>query len=193
MRKVIPKLIVILIILIGLLIGLFVYDNTKISKGNVVEDDIESDISIEKIEKVVAVETSAKEEKTTPSTLVIYKTYYTKCEHYIQRYEDIDTSLINLPEKEFKEKMREWSIEKFSEREIELSRQEETFCNEHYKLKLDNNVIVIYKIDENGNESEYEETGITSDYLTNEDILKLSAGIVVYGKENLSNTIEDYE
>ena len=39
----------------------------------------------------------------------------------------------------------------------------------------------------------YEQTGITTEYLTNEDILKLTTGIEVYGKENLSSTMEDYE
>ena len=48
-------------------------------------------------------------------------------------------------------------------------------------------------INEDGLETKYENTGITTEYLTNEDILKLTTGIVVYGKENLSNTIEDYE
>ena len=33
----------------------------------------------------------------------------------------------------------------------------------------------------------------SNEYLTNEDILKLTEGIVVYGKENLSSVLEDYE
>ena len=142
---------------------------------------------------ILLIETSVDDEITTPNTLIIYKTYYTECKHYIQRYEDIDASLVNLTEKEFKEKTRRWRIEKFSSEEIELSKEEEGFCNEHYKLKLDNNVIVIYQINQAGVEIEYEHTEITTEYLTNEDILKLTTGIEVYGKENLSSTLEDYE
>ena len=74
-----------------------------------------------------------------------------------------------------------------------MSREEELFCNQHYKLKLEDNVIVIYNVDENGIETEYEQTGITSEYLTEEDILKLKTGIYIYGKENLTSAIEDYE
>ena len=133
------------------------------------------------------------EEKTTPNTLIIYKTYYTKCKHYTQKYRDIDASLVNLTEKEFKEKCRGWNIDKFTIEEIELSKEEVGFCNEHYKIKLENNVIVIYSIGENGGETEYEQTGITTEYLTQQDILKLTTGIVIYGKENLTSTIEDYE
>ena len=33
----------------------------------------------------------------------------------------------------------------------------------------------------------------TQEFLTEEDILRLKEGITVYGKENLTSTIEDYE
>lgn len=147
----------------------------------------------EKNLEISSLEISAVEEKTTPNTLIIYKTYYTKCKHYIKEYKDIDASLLNLTEKEFKEKCRGWKIDEFSVEEIELSKEEESFCNEHYKLKLENNAIVIYNVDENGIETEYEHTGITTEYLTEEDILKLTTGIIIFGKENLTSTIEDYE
>ena len=60
-----------------------------------------------------------------PETVAVYaeglarinidnKTYYTKCKHYIQKYENIDVSLVNLTEAEFKEKNRQWDIDKFS-------------------------------------------------------------------------------
>ena len=39
----------------------------------------------------------------------------------------------------------------------------------------------------------YEQTGITTEYLTEEDILKLTTGIIIFGKENLTSTIEYYE
>lgn len=140
-----------------------------------------------------SIEISEQEEKTTPNTLIIYKTYYTKCRHFVQDYEDIDILLVNLTEEEFNEKCKNWDVEEFSSEEIVLSQEKEEFCNEHYKLKLENNSIVIYNIDENGIETVYEYTGITTEYLTEEDILKLIAGIYVCGKENLTSTIEDYE
>lgn len=184
---------IVFIILLGIMFGYIMYDNERQVNNENTMLNTENILAIENNQEISAIQTLVEEGKTTPNTLVIYKTYYTKCKHYIQRYEDIDTSLVNLTQKEFKEKNREWSIEKFSSEEIELSKEEETFCNEHYKLKLENNVIVIYKIDEAGTETEYEQTEITTEYLTNEDILKLTTGIEVYGKEKLSSTIEDYE
>jgi len=192
-KKIAITISIVSIILLGVVFGYIMYDNdTPIVDENtmVYNDNV---LAIEEDENILLLETSVEEMRTTPNTLIIYKTYYTKCKHYIRRYEDIDISLVNLTEKEFKEKTRGWNIENFSSGEIELSKEEETFCNEHYKLKLENNVIVIYKIDEAGVETEYEQTGITTEYLTNEDVLKLTTGIEVYGKENLSSTMEDYE
>lgn len=191
-KKIAITISIISIILLGIMFGYIMYDNEPAVNENKMLNN-ENVLAIENKQEISAVQTSVEEERTTPNTLIIYKTYYTVCKHYIQRYEDIDVSLVNLTEKEFKEKNRGWSIDKFSVEEIELSKEEEAFCNEHYKLKLENNVIVIYKIDEAGTEIEYEQTGITTEYLTNEDILKLTTGIEVYGKEDLSNTMEDYE
>ena len=185
---------IISIILLGIVFGYIIYDNDapKTNENKILYND--NIMEVENNQNInSAIQTSVEEERTTPNTLIIYKIYYTKCKHYITTYEDADVSLVNLTEKEFKERTREWRIDKFSNEEIELSKEEEAFCNEHYKLKLENNVIVIYQIDEEGIETEYEQTGITTEYLTNEDILKLTTGIEVYGKENLSNTIEDYE
>jgi len=193
LNKLIFTLSIILIIMLGVLWGVINYTgNRKVGQEDIFEDDNEI-MSIEEIPNLELIEASAAEDKTTPNTLVIYRTYYTKCKHYIQKYENIDASLVNLTEEEFREKNRKWDIDKFSAGEIELSREDENFCNEHYLLKLENMVIVVYKVDENGVETEYEQTGITTEYLTDEDILRLTTGIYVYGKENLSNTIEDYE
>ena len=182
------------IILLGIAFGYIMYD----SNATIVEENMminnQNILAIEENQEIEDnIKTSVEEEKSTPNTLIVYKTYYTKCKHYIQTYEDIDASLVNLTEKEFKEKNKEWRIDKYSQQEIELSKEVESFCGEHYRLRLKDNAIVIYKIDETGVEREYEKTDITTEYLTTEDILKLTPGIEVYGKENLTSTIEDYE
>ena len=190
------KKIIIFVICILIIIGLGIYFGISVFNKNndndfVPHEDLNNTTLNNQIK--ASIEVSNSEEKTTPKTLIIYKTYYTKCKHYTTKYEDIDTSLVNLTQKEFKDRCKSWTLEKFSPKEIEVSKQEEKFCNEHYKIKLENNVIVIYNVDENGKETEYEQTGITTEYLTEEDILKLTAGIIIFGKENLTSTIEDYE
>lgn len=193
MKKTIIILICIFfIVALGVYLGIIMFDNDNEDEYNKTSNN-EVIIREENIEISTLEVSNVEEEKTTPNTLIIYKTYYTKCNHFVQEYKQIDASLVNYTEKELKEKCKNWDIDKFSSEEVEMSREKLEFCGEHYKIKLENSTIVIYSIDENGLETEYEHTGITTEYLTEEDILKLTAGIYVYGKENLSNTIEDYE
>ena len=181
-----------IIVLVGIFIGIKLTDKSQVNKNNETEDLYLPDVYENNI-IVQTIEIASEVEKTTPNTLIIYKTYYTKCKHYIKKYEMIDVSKVNLTEEEFKEKYKNWKLDKFSSEEIELSKEEEKFCGQHYKIKLEDDIIVIYRVDEDEKEIEYQRTDITTKYLTNEDILKLSTGIIVYGKENLTATIEDYE
>lgn len=181
-----------IIVLVGIFIGIKLTDKSQVNKNNEAEDLYLPDVYENNI-IVQTIEIASEVEKTTPNTLIIYKTYYTKCKHYIKKYEMIDVSKVNLTEEEFKEKYKNWKLDKFSSEEIELSKEEEKFCGQHYKIKLEDDIVVIYRVDEDEKEIEYQRTDITTEYLTNEDILKLSTGIIVYGKENLTATIEDYE
>lgn len=184
---------VIIVIALGIITGIYLYNLNNTADDNF-NNNISEVVSEENyIEEKNIIEISNKEEKTTPNTLLIYKTYYTKCNHYINEYKDIDISLVNFNKKDLQSKNNGWRIEDFSSDKVVFSKEKEAFCNEHYKLKLADGIVNVYILDENGNESEYEKTDITEEYLTNEDILRLKEGILVYGKENLSSTIEDYE
>lgn len=185
-KKILVCIIIIIILSVGVILGSVLFSKKE---SNIVITDEKNKDEIE----IKTVEINSNEEKTTPNTLIIYKTYYAKCNHYITEYEEIDASLVNLNEDEFKEKLKKWNVENFSAKEIEVSKEVNENCNEHYVIKLVNDVIVIYLIDENGKEREYDITTITKEYLTEEDILKLTSGISIYGRNNLTSTIEDYE
>lgn len=192
-RKVFVGICILIIIVLAIFAGLYLYDMNNVNKENINNNVTEVNTREENVEITEALEIANQEEKTTPNTLIIYRTYYTKCKHYINEYKDIDISSVNLTEEEVKDKNRDWRIKEFSAEQIVLEKEEEAFCNQHFKLKLIDGNVIIFIIDENGNEAEYQKTEITSEYLTNEDILKLTEGIVVYGKENLSSVLEDYE
>lgn len=192
-NKIIFVICIFFIIVLGVLAGNYLYKyNTSVEKisstNNLQENIIENKIRISD-----TIQTSTSKVKTTPNTLMIFKTYYTKCKHYINSYEDIDASAVNLTQEEIKEKYKGWKIEQFSEEQILLEREEEEYCNEHYKLKLEDGKVYIYIIDSNNNSTKWKDTEITSEFLTEEDILRLKEGITVYGKENLSSVLEDYE
>lgn len=195
MKKIIICVCVVISISIGVLVGKMINNNYNNNTESYNTKNLNESLEYTNNIEISSITTSgAEEEKTTPNTLIIYKTYYTKCKHYVQEYEEIDFSLVNCNEEEVKENMRgKYDVEKFSSEEIEVSKEIEDFCNQHYKLKLENDVVVIYTIDEKGEETEYEITNITTEYLTQEDILRLKTGILIYGKENLTSTIEDYE
>lgn len=194
MRKIFfTILIIISVVSLGIIAGIYLYNKNNTVNERYDNSITEVNINENSIEKQNIVEISNVKEKTTPNTLLIYKTYYTKCKHYINKYKDIDISLVNLTQNEFKDLNKGWRIEEFSSQQVVLVKEVEEFCGEHYKLKLIDGKLIIYQIDENGKETEYEITDITEEFLTKEDVLKLKDGIVVYGKENLSSTIEDYE
>jgi len=67
-------------------------------------------------------------------------------------------------------------------------------CGEHFKLKVEEGKIVIYQINKEGNQSIYEKTNISSEYLTKTDLISIeNGGLDVYGKEELNKLIEDFE
>ena len=174
---------ILIIIVLGIIIGTNMFDNSKENQYNNFENEVEyKDNNIVILDSI---EILNQEEKTTPNTLMIYKTYYTKCKHFVQEYKNIDATLVNLTENELKEKSRQWDIDKFSSEEVEMSQEKLGFCGEHYKIKLENNAIVIYNVDEDGVESEYEHTEITREYLTDADILRLTSGIYIYMEKKI--------
>ena len=152
-RTIIILVFIFFVVMLGTVIGFIIYSNGNDDYNKITKENISS--KEENIGIVNSIEISNQEEKTTPNTLIIYKTYYTKCKHYTYEYKDIDTSLVNLTESELQERCREWKIDQFTGKEVEMSREKEEFCREHYKIKLENNAIVIYSIDENGVETEY--------------------------------------
>lgn len=194
MKNIIITVICILIIVsLGIIVGIYMYNINNTVNESFEGKSTEIDIEGNNIEEQNIIEVSDKEEKTTPNTLLIYKTYYTKCNHYINEYKDVDINEVNLTREELQDINKDWKIEEFSSEQVILSKEVDESCEEHYKLKLVDGIVNVYIIDEQGNEIEYKSTGITEEYLTYEDILKLKEGILVNGQENLSSTIEDYE
>lgn len=194
-KKIIWIIGIILIIILGIWLGIFLYDKREVVDENTISNNIilQVDDKTNQLDTINTIQINGQEEKTTPNTLMVYKTYYTQCNHYINEYNDIDISAVNLTEDEIKEKNLEWDIEEFSKEQIVFTREKEDFCNQHYKLKMVDDKVVIYMLDKNDNETEYRRTDITPEYLTQEDVLKLKQGIAVYGKENLTSVLEDYE
>lgn len=202
MNKIIITLITILVILIGIIIGVEVYKTqVKVGESQNTENNISisekvTDECVEEWEEMQntqnSINTNSSEEKLSPNCSFTFQKHYLLCDHTSNEYENIPEELVNCTQKEVEEKYPEWKIEKFASNEVILSKDFEGECGEHYVLRnVDGNVVVFRIV--NGIEEEYEKTEIAVDYLTETDKISFENGLKVYGKQNLSQILEDFE
>lgn len=188
----------VVIFIIAILVGVILFNimnprNKKQEKNTIVDNTVISQRTQNTINNEVSIHTNAEEEKISPKASMILQKHYQECNHIIKQYEEIPEEVINMTQLEVKEKYPDWEIEKFSPLEVVLLKEEEGMCNKHYVLRENDKQIVIYSIDEQGEETLKEETGISTEYLTQTDLLKIKQGIKVYGEEQLNSALEDFE
>lgn len=160
----------------------------KISKK--VEDECTEEYTKEtKIEEVVATK-----EKVSANSQLIIKKYFKQCDHTINEYVEMPQELVNLTKEEVQNKYNDWKVIGFEPNKVTLYKEFDDMCGEHFKLKVEEGKIVIYQINKEGNQSIYEKTNISSEYLTQTDLISIeNGGLDVYGKEELNKIIEDFE
>ena len=139
------------------------------------------------------IEVSSAEEKVSPNASFTIKKQYTACGHIVEEKAELPNNMINKTQEEIEQEYEDFEVESFSSNEVVLCKKIEGLCNEHYKIKEENGVIVVYGSNENGEEILYDETGISTQYLPESDMLKIRSGLQIYGKENLNKFIEDFE
>ncbi len=188
----------IIIIIIAVFVGMYFYDSSKKENSKQVENYSvnTTDIVDEKeysTNNVITIQTVTEEEKISPNAVLILKKNYEDCGHDIKEYSQIPEELVNLTQEELKKEYSDWKVEKFSSLEVILAKEVSGVCNEHYLLKEEDGFIMVYKINNTGEEELLEETGITTMYLPTSDKMKIKAGIKVYGRENLNSVLEDFE
>lgn len=163
---------------------------TEISDENIIDDCTDE---YEEIKNQNLLQANSEEEKVSPNCFIIQNINYKKCGHTITTYLELPKELVNLSKEEVEDIYNDWKIESFSSNEIVLYKESEDECGEHYLVKDNEGKITIYKILENGNEEVYENTNISSEYLTDTDKINVKKGIRVNGKQELNQLIEDFE
>ena len=199
MNKTIIILLSVIILITAIITGGIIYNSrenemseeiiTKVAEENIVDECTDE---YQQMQDEI-LETNAEEEKISPNCFIIFKTFYKQCGHETSQHLEIPEELVNKTKEELEEKYNEWNIEKFSDTEIILSKDEEGRCREHYIVRDNNGKVTIYEILEDGSEKEYEVTDISTEYLTDTDKINMEKGIEVYGKQNLNQLIEDFE
>ena len=166
-------------------------NGTEIS--NYLSEEIEDECTeeYEKMQNTITV--TSTEEKLTANAIMILKKYYQKCEHTINEYVELPAELVNMTEEEVQAEYPEWEVIGFEKGKLTLYKEIEEDCGEHFKLKLEDGKVVIYSVDKDGTEYVYEKTNISSEYLTETDLINMKDGLEIYGKEELNQIIEDFE
>lgn len=162
--------------------------NTQISE--IIEDECTEEYLQEKeITPVVS-----EPEKISINAQLILKKYFSQCDHTINEYTEIPEECVNMTKEELQEQYPDWEVIGFEPNKVTLYKEFDDTCGEHFKLKIEDGKINIYLINKDGTESLYEKTNISSEYLTETDLIKINEeGLEIYGKEELNKAIEDFE
>ena len=165
--------------------------NTYISEK--IEDECTEEYKEEQMANQNTTEVSSTEEKVAANAILILKKYYTKCDHTINEYVELPKELVNLTKEQVQEKYSDWEVIGFEKGKITLYKEFDDVCGEHFKLKIEDGKVVVYIVNNDGTETLYEKTNISSEYLTETDLINMQDGLEIYGKEELNQVIEDFE
>lgn len=197
-RKIIISLI--FIVCISIITTIIVVANQKEDKERISESNtymseiVEDECTEEYVEMTPKVTTvSSAEEKVAANAILMLKKYYKKCDHTINEYVEIPQEIVNMNKEQVQMQYPDWEIIGFEKGKVILYKEFDDVCGEHFKLKIEDGKIIIYIINRDGTESVYEKTNISSEYLTETDLINMQDGLEVYGKEELNQIIEDFE
>lgn len=158
-----------------------------------ISDFIEDECTDEYISMQNTKTASSAQEKVSANALLILKKYFKTCEHTVNEYVELPKELVNMTKEDVQSKYPEWEVIGFESGKITLYKEFDDECGEHFKLKIEDGKVIIYKVNKNGTESLYEKTNISSEYLTETDLINMQDGLEIYGLEELNKIIEDFE
>lgn len=201
MNKVIVAMICIIVIIGAIFTGIFLFrpkeeapeGETEIKVAEEEEILDECTEEYEQLQQENMLETNSEEEKISPNCSFTLEKYYEKCGHTTRQYSNIPEELVNKTREQLQESYPDWEIKTFASNEIVLSKKMEGECGEHYVVRDTDGKVTIYQVTENGQEIEFEQTEISTEYLTETDKINMKNGIRVNGKEELNQLIEDFE
>lgn len=169
-------------------------NNTNNNKNNIDENnDIDNDENNDNDENSIIIKTSSGEEKTTPNTLIIFESYYSKCGHSKIRSEKIANEYVNKTKEEMQKIYSDWEIKSFSSDRIELFKNENSLCGNHYIVKEENGYVTVYNINKDGQEVLSDKTDISTKYLPKDDNDLLKKGIKANSTSQLEQILADFE
>lgn len=187
---------IILGIITGLVISIFIGEEnantpeiTLMSKENNAINKDELNI----VNNISTVRTNYNEIRVSPNASLTFFKYYNGCGHIAKERMTATDDLVNLTKDELANVYSDWLINKFTSSEIELYKEFDGSCGEHYLVKSTNGYITIYLLKDDDSMELKETTNISVKYLSLEDINELENGVTLYGKDSLNAYIENFE
>lgn len=163
-------------------------------KNTQISEIIEDECTEEYIQEKELTPVVSEPEKISINAQLILKKYFSQCDHTINEYTEMPEECINMTKEELQEQYPDWEVIGFEPNKVTLYKEFDDTCGEHFKLKIEDEKINIYLINKDGTETLYEKTNISSEYLTETDLININEeGLEIYGKEELNKTIEDFE
>lgn len=169
-------------------------DEEKVPELNTYTSELVKDECIDEYaEEQNATAVTSTEEKVASNAILILKKYYAQCDHTINEYVELPQELVNMTKEEVQAHYPDWKVIGFEKGKVTLYKEFNDLCGEHFKLKIEDGKVVVYITNKDGSESLYEKTNISSEYLTETDLINMQEGLEIYGKEELNQIIEDFE
>ncbi len=142
----------------------------------------------ENLKTVVAVQ-----KKISPYATLTIEKFFKECGHTTIEATEIPKELVNMTEEELQKKYEKWTIKKFDEKDIQLYREIDANCSSHFVVKEEAGKVAVFAQITDRNLQWKETTNIDFESLREEDKELIREGVALYGEEELSSFIEDFE
>ena len=193
-RRKVYQLFVVVVMLVlltgGILVGLTVSRND--AEVIEVEDDVTEEVANKEVE---VYDNSIYEED--EDVEIVYVDIYEDCSHTSEnRSNEYGVNIDKIKQRELdkiEEEKSEYKLVQDSDGILMFEKKHDCKCQNHYLLKFENDVVVIYRFDENGEYVKYQETDIMKDGLRPDLSFRLEEGIEAETVEQLYMFLEELE
>lgn len=184
------------VIFIIIIISLLLFNLNKNSGGSLSSQNVYNyDVVRTSINDINldTIKANSSEIKISPNCIITFFKTYKGCGHTIKEKTFTDSDMVNLTLDDFKNLYSDWQINKFTSSDIELAKDFNGSCNEHFLVRSNDGYVCIYTIKDDNSIELKEKTDIAVKYLSLVDMNELENGVTLFGKDNLNSYIENFE
>lgn len=183
MYKVLMVTVFILLLVVGIYIGMSVFDDKE--QKNIVASNTEE------VEVYDENEQSGVDEEKVMDVYINYTDVYPECGHSIESKEHEENMKMSDVKKSVETKDIGYRLIGEEDGVLIYQKVHTGKCRNHFKVVLENNIVVVYRIGETAEYEPYQETEITSEMLREGISTQLEEGIEVDDLEELLLLLED--